>query len=253
MLRLIARKGLGPGDRLPSEHAIARSTGAGRSSVREAFQLLAGKGLIDAHPGKGYYLRSVPRGAQARPVRTAAGPGGAEDIEDVREARIVIEGACAALAATRATPADVARIDSFLCGMEAKQSCGADVYEDTLTLHLMIADAAHNRTLHDILRVLIPRIAAHGAALASEVPDHGPIDVALHRELWATIRSGSPTDARAAMERHIRDASSLYLLPYEWPALESRARPDNQAPPTSKAGRIRRGKRDISTRLSRSR
>jgi DNA-binding FadR family transcriptional regulator len=230
LLEFIRRTQVGPGGRLPSEHTVARATRAGRSSVREGFQLLVGRGLIDARPGKGYYLRPAPRRPQARTGTDGSRRGAAQDIEDVREARIVIEGACAALAAVRATPEDAARIEALLAGMEAKQSSGSEVYEDTLRFHLTVAEAAHNRTLHDILRVLIPRIAAHGAALASEIPDHGAIDLALHRELWAAIRSGHPGKARTAMERHIRDASSLYLLPYEWPAVGAGAgRPDAPA------------------------
>ncbi len=240
VLRFIARESLQPGDRLPSEHDLARSTGAGRSSVREALQLLVGQGLVEVRPGKGYFLRRTEQGARDPTVEGALGM---EEIQDLTEARVAIEGACAALAALRATPADAARIEAFLSAMEAKASSASSVYLDALTLHLMIAEAAHNRTLSEILRVIIPKIGAYGAKIAAEIPDHAPMDAALHRELWEKIRTGDPDVARAAMEAHIRDAASLYRLPYESRAIHETSVPPHNAEPPSppRSTRRRRG------------
>jgi GntR family transcriptional repressor for pyruvate dehydrogenase complex len=222
ILRFVTEAGLAAGDRLPSEHDLTRRTGAGRSSVREALRLLVGRGIVEARAGRGYYLGPPgPRGAD-RPALPTQAALGMEEVQDLMEARIIIEGACAALAASRATPADVARIESLLGAMEAKAVAARSVHGDALTLHLMIAEAAHNRTLREMLGLIVPKIAAHGARAASEIPGQAAIEVAFHRELWAQIRRGDPDQARAAMERHIRDASSLYLLPYEWQALKPR-------------------------------
>jgi GntR family transcriptional repressor for pyruvate dehydrogenase complex len=238
LLRHIAEKALQPGDRLPSEHDLARSTGTGRSSVREALQLLAGQGLLEARPGKGYFLCRTEKNT-GKPA--AAEAPGIEEIQDLTEARIVIEGACAALAASRATPADVARIEAFLSAMEAKAASAASVYRDALTLHLMISEAAHNCTLSEMLRVIIPKIAAHGAEIAAEIPDHAAVDAALHRELWTKMRTGDPAVARAAMETHIRDAASLYRLPYESQTMQESVRRPSASPSSSEPDRPRKG------------
>ncbi|MBU0496206.1 MAG: ThiF family adenylyltransferase [Chloroflexi bacterium] len=42
-----------PGDHLPPERTLARDLGVGRSTIREALQLLAAQGIIDARPGRG--------------------------------------------------------------------------------------------------------------------------------------------------------------------------------------------------------
>ena len=127
----------------------------------------------------------------------------------------MIECACAALAAVRATAADVMKIEGLLAAMEARAPIEPTVYRETIRLHLMIADASHNRTLRKMLALIVPKLAAHGARLSAEIPDRARLDVALHKELWSQIRAGDPKVARAAMERHIRDAASLYLLTYE--------------------------------------
>jgi GntR family transcriptional repressor for pyruvate dehydrogenase complex len=208
----IADQGLGCGDRLPSEHRIGQLTGASRASVREALHGLVGRGIIEARPGKGYYLTETEHAPTAEPGQPALG---IDEIRDLTEARLVIECACAALAAVRATPADVARLEGLLEAMEAQAAVAPTVYRETIEVHLMIADASHNRTLREMLALIVPRLAAHGARLSVEIPDRARLDVALHKELWSSIRAGDPKAARAAMERHIRDAASLYLLTYE--------------------------------------
>lgn len=154
----------------------------------------------------------------------------------------MIEGACAALAASRMTPADAARIEAFLSAMETKAASASSIYLDALTLHLMIAEAAHNRTLSEILRTIIPKIGAYGAKIAAEIPDHAPVDAALHRELWEKIRTGDPDIARAAMEMHIRDAASLYRLPYESRTIQGTSLSLRKAEPSTPPRSTRLGK-----------
>jgi DNA-binding FadR family transcriptional regulator len=208
--------------------------------VREALQVLVGKELIEVRPGKGYFLRRTDAICGSALVEAP----GIEEIQDLTEARIVIEGACAAFAASRITPTDTVRIEAFLSEMETKAASASSIYLDALKLHLMIAEAAHNHTLNEILRVIIPRIGAYGAKIAAEIPDHAPVDAALHRELWEKIRTGDPDVARAAMEVHIRDAASLYRLPYESPTTQGTSLPSRKGEPPShpRPTRLRKGR-----------
>jgi len=206
---------LRPGDRLPSEHRLVKVTGVGRSSVREGMHLLAGQGLIEAHAGKGYYVVHAP--LRAKPARRTS----AIELRELTEARLLLECECAALAALRATPEETASIDAFLDHMEAQVSSSPSIYLDSIKLHLMIGEAAHNRALSEMLKVILPRLAALGAETAAEIPNHAQVDVALHRDLWKSIRSRDPERARAAMATHIRYAESIYLMPHEFETLRS--------------------------------
>lgn len=49
----IARQGLKPGDRLPTEHELAARFGVSRLSLREATKALEFLGIIEAKPGRG--------------------------------------------------------------------------------------------------------------------------------------------------------------------------------------------------------
>ncbi|WKB35412.1 GntR family transcriptional regulator [Terrilactibacillus sp. S3-3] len=54
----IKKRNMQPGDKLPSERELVEMLEVGRSSVREALQILTERGIIEKRPGKGAYLKS---------------------------------------------------------------------------------------------------------------------------------------------------------------------------------------------------
>ncbi|MUL41269.1 GntR family transcriptional regulator [Streptomonospora sp. PA3] len=52
---------LEPGSRLPSRSRLARTYGVSEQVSRHALRLLVSEGLVEARPGSGYYVRSVPQ------------------------------------------------------------------------------------------------------------------------------------------------------------------------------------------------
>jgi GntR family transcriptional regulator len=59
ILAIIEREGLRPGDRLPTEAAIASRFGVARTTAREALKLLEQDGIVDVRHGSGRYLSQV--------------------------------------------------------------------------------------------------------------------------------------------------------------------------------------------------
>lgn len=57
---LILDSGLAPGDRLPTELALATQLNASRNAVREALRALEGQGTVEIRHGHGIYLRHAP-------------------------------------------------------------------------------------------------------------------------------------------------------------------------------------------------
>src|SRR3712207_6325299 len=47
-----------PGDRLPSERALAAEHGSARNTAREAIGLLQAEGLVDVQHGRGVFVRA---------------------------------------------------------------------------------------------------------------------------------------------------------------------------------------------------
>lgn len=57
----IEQGALAPGDKLPSERALAEEHGVARNTAREAVRLLAEQGLVTAEHGRGVFVRAKPR------------------------------------------------------------------------------------------------------------------------------------------------------------------------------------------------
>ncbi|NJC70727.1 GntR family transcriptional regulator [Planosporangium thailandense] len=62
------RRGLTPGDRLPTEAEIAEQFGVGRSTAREALKLLEQEGLVVAEQGRGRFLSTLSVLKVERPI-----------------------------------------------------------------------------------------------------------------------------------------------------------------------------------------
>ncbi|GAB3445414.1 GntR family transcriptional regulator [Streptomonospora sediminis] len=58
--RPILNGDLEPGSRLPSRSRLSRTYGVSEQVSRHALRLLVSEGLVEARPGSGYYVRTVP-------------------------------------------------------------------------------------------------------------------------------------------------------------------------------------------------
>src|SRR4051794_40347620 len=107
------------GSQLPSEQQLANQFGVSRNVVREAFKFLKERGLISIVNGSGAYV-SQP---STEPTSSALGRyirllGAHESIEMLYEARRLLEGTNARLAALRADSRDLQTLAACLQRMQ---------------------------------------------------------------------------------------------------------------------------------------
>ena len=104
--RQIDSGALQPGDRLPTEQQLASSHGVSRTVVREAVHQLKSRQLVVSRQGSGVYVAQAPIN---QPLAfDPAVLGSVQAVVHVVEVRRVLEAEIAALAAERATRAQVA-------------------------------------------------------------------------------------------------------------------------------------------------
>jgi GntR family transcriptional regulator, transcriptional repressor for pyruvate dehydrogenase complex len=133
------------GDRLPAEREFALELGVSRPCLREAIQKLASRGLLYSRQGGGTYVADSLHESLSNPwaQMLLSHP----DLDaDLLEFRALMQTQCAAWAATRATPADLAHLDQALeVAVSAIESLCADrVAEADRGFHQALAEAAHN-------------------------------------------------------------------------------------------------------------
>ncbi len=203
LIELISERRLKAGDRLPPERELAAAMGVSRSSLREALRALAMLGVAEMRHGDGTYLTSLEPDALMRPVGLvlALSDGG---LQQLFEARKLVEPGLAALAATRISDADAAELqrcaqDSAAALDDAEAFMWADI-----ELHAQIARAASNA----VLERLLDSIAGMGIASRRRTGRLAPVRAQSardHRELAAAIAARDPQAASAAMLRHLEN------------------------------------------------
>ena len=201
---------LAPGAVLPNEADFSASLRVSRTSLREAIKVLAAKGLVESRPKTGTRVR--PRAdwnlldPDVLAWQFAAGPF-TRFIEDLFELRQMIEPQAAAMAARRAGPAEVERIEEAYLGMEAAGN-DSDLWIDPdLRFHQAIIRATGNELLWP-LGAIIETALATSFRLSSAHWD-GPIhSLPLHRDILDAIRERNPEAAQAAMHRLLDGAAA---------------------------------------------
>jgi GntR family transcriptional regulator, transcriptional repressor for pyruvate dehydrogenase complex len=201
---LIAGGGFPPGSRLPAERDLAQQLGVSRPSLREALIALEIDGSVDIRMGSGVYVTAAAAARGGQMMR----PMGESPLE-LMQARAVIEGGVAALAAARATPEDIAGLRDCLASMRA----GIDARRWPLgydrQFHVSIAAMAGNSILTRLIGELFDeRYSPISTKLSGHFESHEGWMLALceHEAIVEALEAGDPLQAEAAMRFHIQSS-----------------------------------------------
>jgi GntR family L-lactate dehydrogenase operon transcriptional regulator len=156
---LIEQNKMQVGDRLPAERKLCEQLGVSRSSLREAIQHLASKGMLVSKAGSGTFLQQLPSNwSNHQIVEPLSGLIDQDPAYrfDVQEARSILEGGTAWYAARRATQEDMENIRQCYEQIAHYQSIGDDNQASIADakFHLAIAEASHNLVLIQMMRGL---------------------------------------------------------------------------------------------------
>jgi len=206
------------GDRLPSERDLAKIYDVSRPTVREALIALEVDGYVEIVTGSGVYLRSLEP-INGRPVPKDVGPF------ELLEARALIEGEAAALAALHITDQEIGELQSLVLEMEKENQRDVAMSEDAdRRFHLTIASATKNSAmLHAVQSLWDSRARSQQAAMFdSKVRSIGikpRIDE--HEAIFRALKNRNPEAARNAMRAHLRGVANMVFEITESEAIES--------------------------------
>jgi DNA-binding GntR family transcriptional regulator len=190
------------------EADLSERFGASRGSIRTALLELGAEGLVE---------RVQNRGARVRAVSLA------EAIE-ITEVRMVLEGLCAAKAATRLTEDDRDRLRGIGTAMQEAVRSGDLLGYSELNrqLHALIRTLGGQSTAQAILERLRGQNVRHQFRLALH-PGRAAVSLPHHLEIIEALCAGAAEAAEAAVRRHL--SSVIDTLPEVGTNRSSEARP----------------------------
>jgi GntR family transcriptional repressor for pyruvate dehydrogenase complex len=206
--RQIAAGELAPGEQLPGHRDLAQRFAVSLSSIREAISMLVSAGLVETRPGRGTYVAAEP------PLRPAGPPLTQTEVEELVEARVVIEVELARLAAQRATPEQVAALRGAVTRLEEASSSTTSYPDADVEFHLALAAAANNRYLLQAMidiRSLLRDDMELGAEAAIRRFGDLRISVESHRRLTDAVAAHDP-DAAASIAAEIVNRNRAFVL-----------------------------------------
>ena len=185
------------GDALPPERELSTSLEVSRAGVREAVRVLEAQGVLRSQPGAGAtagtFVAALPRDALTRFLRLHVALSNFT-IQDVTDARVVLERASAASASRRHDDTARSRMVEALDRMDQPHSSRDSFNEADTQFHLAIAEASGS---------------ALSAALTAAIRSAMKRLRGEHRAIYAAIDEGNPARAADLTEAHIRRAASV--------------------------------------------
>ncbi len=178
-----------------NETRVADELPISRTILREILQRLIVEGLLRLEPGQGIFVQTIDLVA----------------LHDLLEVRLQVEAFAARLAAQRASPEIIQRMqDLIIAGEDAsKNNNYREVVRRELALHEIIGEASRNSALAGMVpRLMVPFGRLWYMAMSERGRTIG--DVWLDwRNILAALQSRSSFDAEKAMTDHVVVTESL--------------------------------------------
>lgn len=203
---------LGPGDRLPSENALAQELNVSRSVVREAFRSLSAMRLINLSAGRRATLAQLDHGAMSLMIEHGVLTEQIS-IQQVYDVRRTIETRTVTLASLRRTDAEAQRIRHHAALMMEHIDDADQVMENDLAFHMAIAHASRNPVFAMIVGAFqgVARQSWPIGWRSRTELDERKLNVQTHIDIANAIAFGDPQNAATLMKIHFDDSTKVLL------------------------------------------
>lgn len=201
---------LRPGDKLPAERELARQLGTSRNALREALRSLEHAGLISLQTGArgGAFITGGDPCAVSQSMQDLLHLGGLT-LDNVAEARLLIEDSVVELAAQRASGADLDRLEANIDAAEALTRGGDFDAKAELNkeFHNLLAESTGNPVLVLLMRTLMDLLrAVHRPVTAEDTEDI----IRARRRFMAYLRARDAAAAKREMRAHLARIHELF-------------------------------------------
>lgn len=203
------------GDLLPPERELASRLRVSRAGVREAIRVLEAYGVLRSEVGSGRgagtFVSALPSAALEQFLRLHVALSNFR-LEEVIEARILLERTSASLAAERVDAAALAELERLLAVMDAPDVSREAFNDADTAFHVAIARAGGNALFSDMTGAIRASLRAPILEAFTKVATWEDIADTLraqHHGIFRAIADGRGDEAAELTAAHIRAASDM--------------------------------------------
>ena len=186
LLEAILSLDLRPGERL-SVQRLSEQLGVSRTPVKDAFLRLEQDGLVSIVPKKGTFVSDIT----------------VEDVDEILEARILVEGYAAGRAAVYLGQEGIAQAEAILHRMDRAYTSGQLLESEQIgdEFHRLLLSTMGNRHLAGFLQQLEIGYTRIRHYLSGLTPQHSR-SIEEHYRILAAVKAGDAGRATAEMNEH---------------------------------------------------
>lgn len=214
--RRIVTGELQEGDQLPAEAVLIEEFGISRPTMREAIRILEAERLISLSRGaRGGARVHLPKMDLVARYAGLYLQSHNVTVENIYEARILIEPTAVKLTAKRRDPEVIARLNEIINEMDAHVD-DKDAYAHlVIQFHMQLMEGSGNEALSLIGRVLLQITEEHISSLGNSYgADYVSIGIKRHHKLLNLIEEGDTEGAEKHIWKYLNDARKILRREY---------------------------------------
>lgn len=210
--RMIESGELAPGSAVPSERALMERFAVGRPAVREALQMLANKGVITISHGERSRVNELTAGVAIGQVDDIAKlllSSQPSNLEDLKQARKVLELGSVRIASEICTPEDAAMLASLVERQRSLLGDDRAFIEADIAFHVQIARITGNAILETVTQAMLTWLFAYYKPLL-HWQGRETTTLKEHQSLAELLAQRDTEGALRMMEAHLGRSDPLY-------------------------------------------
>ena len=195
---------LKPGEQIPPEREFAQKLKISRASLRTGIGYMAAMGIMKVRHGVGTFIAEGPPEIGKSSLGLLGALHGFKSWQ-MFEARLLLEGKMAALAAERGREEHFTLLAEEVAEMYATVDDPDEYLIHDVRFHRTIAAASGNPILASLMETITSALydgRRKTAVLSRSLKDSADV----HREIYRAIRTKNSAEAQKLMERHIQHA-----------------------------------------------
>jgi GntR family transcriptional repressor for pyruvate dehydrogenase complex len=204
----IVEGNLKPGASLPPERQLSEMIGVNRHSLREALKILEFIGVVKSRTRTGTIVRNAGQDAFVEQFSKLGDFSPRQFLVELMELRQLLEPGIAALAATRATKADLAVMRRAMEDFEKEFERGPLGSDADERLHVALANATHNSTLVRLTKPMMGFLAQYREK-GLRLEGRRQQTFREHERIYVAVSRRNPDEARRAMEDHLAEVEKM--------------------------------------------